>query len=188
MKIKLFLPARTMGNNKKSTDSGSEEEEYSVEKVVNKRVLKNGKVEYLLKWKGYPEEENTWEPVENLDCPALIAQYEESIKKSEKSKKPVDDVINKSKRPSSSPATNSKKSKTSDSSELNGFDRKLEPEKIIGATESNGVLKFLMKWKNLDEPEMVYAKDANVKCPQLVIDFYEERLTWHNVENGKLGK
>lgn len=181
-----------MGNpkSKKNGDGSSSEEEYSVEKVVDKRIVKHGKVEYLLKWKGYPEEENTWEPVEHLDCPALIAAFEENLKR-KKSEKKEEDSSSKKKRTntsvSSSPAVlNSKKHKSDDSSEPKGFDRKLQPEKIIGATESNGMLKFLMKWKNYEEPEMVAAKDANVKCPQLVIDFYEERLTWHNVENGKL--
>ncbi len=39
----------------------SKEEVFEVEKIVNKRVTRNT-IMYLVKWKGYPEWENTWEP------------------------------------------------------------------------------------------------------------------------------
>ena len=39
-------------------------------------VKVKGKLQYLVKWVGYSEEENTWEPVQNLDCEDKIKQFE----------------------------------------------------------------------------------------------------------------
>lgn len=158
-------------------DDEEVEEEYTVEKVVDGRV-RNGKREYLLKWKGYPDSENTWEPESNLDCPDLIAEFEEKKKKREQEKKRktqngMEDSSVKKKKKVAEVKT------TEDDNKPRGFDRGLQPERIIGATDSSGELMFLMKWKDSDEADLVPARQANVKCPQIVIAFYEERLTWH---------
>ena len=39
--------------------------EWECDFIVDSRKV-NGQLEYLVKWKGYPQEENTWEPVANL--------------------------------------------------------------------------------------------------------------------------
>ena len=49
--------------------------------------IHHGKVEYLIKWEGYPDSENTWEPQANLDCPDIIKKYEDDAKSKKDDKK-----------------------------------------------------------------------------------------------------
>jgi hypothetical protein len=52
------------------------EAEYEVEAIRNHHYFgKNKKLQYLLKWKGYPEADNTWEFTDQLNAPDLLRPY-----------------------------------------------------------------------------------------------------------------
>lgn len=131
--------------------------------------------------------------MENLGCPELIQEYEmrkskqtqpKAKRKTESSLSTTsqDPIISNIKKKKSEKFSSDETISNDTNEELTarGFDRGLSPEKIIGATDSSGELMFLMKWKNSDIADLVLSKTANVKCPQVVIQFYEERLTWHS--------
>ncbi|KAJ1036698.1 hypothetical protein NDA10_005917 [Ustilago hordei] len=54
-----------------------EDLDFEVEALIDKRSH-NGTTEYKVLWRGYSEEAASWEPVENLNCPDLIQEYEVS--------------------------------------------------------------------------------------------------------------
>ena len=44
-----------------------DEDDIEVEKIIDRRITKRGKVEYLVKWKTFDDiVETTWEPASNL--------------------------------------------------------------------------------------------------------------------------
>ncbi|XP_019465399.1 PREDICTED: chromo domain-containing protein LHP1-like isoform X1 [Lupinus angustifolius] len=52
---------------------------FPVEAIRHKRVRK-GQVQYLVKWLGWPESANTWEPLENLEyISTIIEDFEHSL-------------------------------------------------------------------------------------------------------------
>nr|XP_032517198.1 uncharacterized protein LOC116769996 isoform X2 [Danaus plexippus plexippus] len=66
---------------RRSEREGTAEGEYVVEKILAKRFNPRRKhYEYLLKWEGYPHEQNTWEPVENMEtCKHLLEAFEKQL-------------------------------------------------------------------------------------------------------------
>lgn len=49
-------------------------EEFEVEKLLNHRGSK-GKREFLVRWKGFNSEEDSWQKEQNLSCPKILKQY-----------------------------------------------------------------------------------------------------------------
>jgi hypothetical protein len=47
------------------------DERFEIERIVEKRY-RNDRLEYLIKWRGYPDSQNTWEP-----CKLISTSYTE---------------------------------------------------------------------------------------------------------------
>ncbi|KAG0271979.1 hypothetical protein BGZ95_000144 [Linnemannia exigua] len=70
----------TSGSDNTSDESGSDEEEvesdvYEVEKVVGHRRETGGSLSYHIKWKGYSDEESTWEHQSSVFCEDMVQDY-----------------------------------------------------------------------------------------------------------------
>ncbi|XP_069687279.1 histone-lysine N-methyltransferase SUV39H2 isoform X2 [Periplaneta americana] len=67
---------------KTSTVTRSEEAEplYEVERILDHRYIENKGFFYLVKWRGWSKESNTWEPEENLtNCEQRLKKYKEKV-------------------------------------------------------------------------------------------------------------
>lgn len=130
------------------------EPNFVVERIVDKRITAEGKVEYFIKWRGYPSGDNTWEPEENCDCPALIQKFEESRAKSKK--------------------RGEKKPKCEEIQKPRGYERGLELAEIMGATDVTGEIKYLVRWQYCDEFDLVPSSQVSEKDPQMLIEYYQK--------------
>lgn len=205
---------------------------FIVKEILDKRI-KRGRIEYLIKWKEFPDSDNTWEPIDNImdGCYHLIKQFEDnrlnqnflnnqnndsSTKGSEQLSidaedqppviddmsdfmmnltidsnaeeidRPIPelDYIGSDNGLTSDPIIESigeKKSSKGVSKEpifvCNEWPNGVDPEEIlsIGLDKEYNIY-FRIKWKMDFQAHWVSAKEANIRCPQLVIKYYEKRI------------
>ena len=69
----------------------NEEDAFEIEMILDKRVIKGKKVEYLIKWKNFDDpEDNTWEPADDLEVADELIQIFENLMAQDKKQK--DDI------------------------------------------------------------------------------------------------
>ncbi|CAI6377820.1 unnamed protein product [Macrosiphum euphorbiae] len=49
-------------------------------------------------------------------------------------------------------------------------------ERIMGATNAGGELYYFMKWEDIESIEVVSAKEVDIMYPQIVKNFYQEKV------------
>jgi len=112
-----------------------EEQYYEVEKIVKTRK-KGNTTEYFIKWEGYQDSANTWEPESNLNK-ELLADYKASQKK-EPSEKP-------------------KKVKYYEKAETH-----YEIEKIVKARKKGNTTEYFIKWEGYQESDNTWEPESNL--------------------------
>ncbi|XP_053971209.1 chromobox protein homolog 1-like isoform X2 [Hylaeus anthracinus] len=160
---------------------GNEEKEYEVEKIVGQRTIK-GRRQFLVRWKGYNEDSDTWEQEKDLNCAQLIEEFliddveseEDKSKKNETSPKSlknktlkVDKKLKKS-RDKDVTMSDEDKHEKDDGKEF-------EVEKIIEVHfKKNKTREFLIRWKGFSSADDTWEPEENLNCPELIEKFMQK--------------
>ena len=152
-----------LGKPSPSEESFEDEEEFVVEKILNKRVVEGG-VEYLVKWKNYEDndENNTWEPIRNLEsCSDLIDAMEKEllameIEETEQLASSDNMLKNEKNRKPQSKKKRNIKASTS------------EEIYIIESLIKKNKNKYLVKWENFPEDQSTWEPKSSI--PKFILE------------------
>ena len=177
-----------------------EEKLYIVEKILEKKKEGN-RVKYLVKWDGYPIEQSTWEPEENLESvQTLLDEFEIAFRDTQKPRKrgrprkpenessEIDSEISRARR-------SKKIHKITDFNAVleennlssANFDTD-EVERVLNAKRSDkNILLCHVKWKIRSDgiqPDDSFVENKFLKKrhPKLLIEFYESKIKFIETE------
>ncbi|KAM8790786.1 chromodomain Y-like protein isoform 3-T3 [Rhynchonycteris naso] len=131
------------------------EDLYEVERIVDKRKNKKGKTEYLVRWKGYDSDDDTWEPEQHLvNCEEYIHDF--NRRHTEKQRESTLTRTNRTSpnnaRKQISRSTNSNFSKTTPKSLVMGKDHESKNSQLFAASQKfrKNTTPSLSNRKNMD--------------------------------------
>lgn len=179
--------------------SGEEEEEeagYEVEEILRHRQVGN-ETSYLLKWKGFPSSENSWEIESNLNCKELLESYWEKVREDEKKRekereKKEREIKEKERKERERKEKEKKEKEKSNEKEKKEDHKEQKPKRKEARIQITGVRKdasgrlFFMthnKWtgESIERP-FSYVKNHFVNS---LIDYFESSLSFSSVINVK---
>ena len=176
-----------------SSSTDPDNEEFEIEKILSKRKI-NNKIEYKVKWKFYPLNEASWEPIENLfKAKKAIQKYEkERLKKKRKRTKKKQTVNKENKTVKKKVNMQIKNHKIKKCEKNIGLTEELNKGKErneiniieindIFKSEDNLFVKVLCKEtinnENTSEKiKFVSLKECGKIAPNLLIKFYERQI------------
>lgn len=131
------------------------EDIFTVEKIVDSRTSK-GKKEYLIKWEGFDDKDNTWEAAKNILCKELIDEFEKN-KKQKTSKKVKPSTI---------------------SIEIsNEWHDDVSHIESVYKDDASNSLKCDIIFTN-NSKISVDNKQAHLKCPIKLLEYYEKNINF----------
>ncbi|XP_055308829.1 chromobox protein homolog 3-like [Sitodiplosis mosellana] len=183
--------------------------DFVVEKILKKRINDQNESEFYIKWEGYDRRDNTWEPKENLlGCPDALADFEKTRKGIILGAKrdrigniwflmKFGDVAIAEEYPANEanmfwPDSVIKfyETRLLWQQSPDGFDQASlteniegtdgDPQNIQYVTDVNGELLMWVQWPN-GNCKWVKAKEASKAWPQLVIRYYEDRVSFDRI-------
>ncbi|CAG8515464.1 62_t:CDS:2 [Acaulospora morrowiae] len=181
-------------DNEEEKKEGETEEVFEVEAILGHKKNKNG-VKYHIKWKGYSVDDSTWENEGDVYAEELLEDYwlkhgneqsEETSASPPKRKaggrkraapQPISHKDSKKTRVSSKPRASRIKSDDDGAQALESWEDQVIAVETVTRDDKTGDLLVYLKWNN-GETSRHPAKDVNMRCPQKMIKFYEQRLTF----------
>lgn len=143
---------------------------YVVDRIAGSRRRK-GIRQYLVKWKGYPDSENTWEDEDNIFCKDLIEKYEQSRKAAKRAEAPQ------AKRKPTLQAS-SRKAPASKSRPIpNDWDGAVDRVVSVEKGEACGSLLVWLLFKD-GRKDSFPAHQVHTRCPLHLLEYYEDNLVF----------
>lgn len=158
---------------KKAKVVAAEDEDYEVEVIVDHKTEK-GKKFYLVKWKGWADSNNTWEPESSLSCPAIVKKYLESSKVKKTTKNQAVSEKKSTKKEEKKVKKGAKKALKTKASKkaVAEVEADWEVEEITDVKyNDDGTKDFLIRWKGCDASQDTWEPESNVDCPALINKF-----------------